>query len=161
ERGRMIVAGLAPRLTGGLLTIGGLSGRFPDRLKAAEGSLRDPGGVWTKVNDFELDWSPFRLLRGTLAVDRIAAAEIARVRRLVPAGGRPPPWRSRAGTARLLAGRLAAGGAGPETAASLALDGSAAIAATGEGHVVLTAKGISAPGTYRVAAHLGAAGVDL
>jgi len=36
-RGQTLIARLAPRLTGGLVTIEGLSGRFPDRLKAAGG----------------------------------------------------------------------------------------------------------------------------
>jgi translocation and assembly module TamB len=161
ERGRMIVAELAPRLTGGLLTIGGLSGRFPDRLKAAQVSLRDPDGVWARIDDFELDWSPLQLLRGTIAVDRIAAAEIAVLRRPVPSGGSSSGLPLPIEIDQLHVGRLDLAAAVTETAASLGLDGSGAIAASGEGHVALAAQGIGAPGTYRVAAHLGAAGVDL
>ena len=39
--GQTLIARLAPRLTGGLVTIEGLSGRFPDRLNAARLSLHD------------------------------------------------------------------------------------------------------------------------
>src|SRR5215472_17220926 len=71
EPGRAIIARLAPRLTGGLVTIRGLSGRFPDRVKAAQVSLHDHGGVWARIDDLDLDWEPLRLIGGAIAVDRL------------------------------------------------------------------------------------------
>ena len=51
--GQTLIARLAPRLTGGLVTIEGLSGRFPDRLKAARLSLHDNKGIWATVDDLD------------------------------------------------------------------------------------------------------------
>ena len=47
------------------------------------------------------------------------------------------------------------------TAASLALDGSAAITATEQGHVVLVAEGVEAAGNYRLDAHLDPGGLRI
>jgi translocation and assembly module TamB len=160
DAGRTVIARLAPRFTGGVVTIRGLSGRFPDRLKAAELSLHDTAGVWARIEDLDLDWSPLRLVRRTVAVDRFAASEIDVLRRPVPSGG---------GSSAVLpteidtlhVGRLNLAAAVTGTAASLALDGSAALVASGEGHAVLVVKGIGAPGNYRFAARLGAADLDL
>src|SRR5271170_859625 len=86
QPGRAIVARLAPQLTGGLVTIRGLSGRFPDRLKAAEVSLSDKDGVWARIDDLDLDWEPLKLTRGAIAIDRLATTKIAVLRRPVPSG---------------------------------------------------------------------------
>ncbi len=159
--GRAVVARLVPRLTGGLVAVRGLSGRFPDRLRAAEASLQDKNGVWVRIDDLELDWSPLRLIRGAVAVDRFAAAKIVVLRRPVPSGASS----SSAGVAldveRLHVGRLDLAPAVTGNAASLALDGSAAVTATDEGQVRLAVNGISASGSYDLAARLGAADLSL
>ena len=86
QPGLAIMARLVPRLTGGLVTIRGLSGRFPDRLKAAEVRLRDKDGVWARVDDLELDWEPLKLAQGAVAVDRLSAAQVTVLRRPLPSG---------------------------------------------------------------------------
>jgi translocation and assembly module TamB len=161
EPGRAVVARLAPRLTGGLVTIRGLSGRFPDRLKAVEVRLHDRDGVWARIDDLDLDWSPTRLVGGVIAVDRLAAAKIAVLRRPLPSAGGSSRSRLSLDVDALHVGRLDIAAAVTGTAASLALDGSAAVTASKEGHVALFARGIGAPGNYRLEARLGAADLDL
>ncbi len=154
--GRLVLERLAPGITGGVVVVRGLSGRFPDRLKAAEVSLRDKDGVWAKIDGLDLDWEPLKLAQRTIAVDRLAAARVTVLRRPVSSG---------ASSSRRLAldidalhvGRFDLAPAVAGTAASLALDGSAEIGATGEGRVALAVNGIGAPGSYHLAAQLGAA----
>jgi translocation and assembly module TamB len=161
EPGRAIVARLTPRLTGGLVTIDGLSGRFPDRLKAARVSIRDKDGVWATVDAFDLDWSPLRLVGGNIAIRRLAAMKIAVLRRPAPSRGSSSGSHLAIDIASVHVGRLELSPAVAGIAASLSLDGAAAIGASGDGHVVLIAKGIGAPGNYRLRASLGATKLHL
>jgi translocation and assembly module TamB len=159
EAGRAVFARLTPGLTGGLVTIRGLSGRFPDRLRAAELSLNDKAGVWARIEDLDLDWSPLRLAGRKVVVDRFAVAEIDVLRRPVPSNGGSSivlPTEIDA----LHVGRLNLTAAVTGTAASFALDGSAALVGSAEGHAFLMVKGIGAPGNYQLAAHLGANDLD-
>ena len=161
QPGLAIVARLAPRLTGGLVTIRGLSGRFPDQLKAAEVSLSDKNGVWAKIDDLDLDWEPLKLARGAIAIDRLAATKIAVLRRPVPSGTSSSSSSLALEVDTLHVGRLELAPAVTGTASSFALDGSAAITATGEGRVSLAVHGIGAPGEYHLTAHRSAAGLAL
>lgn len=74
--GRTAVEGLINRLLAGEARIGGLSGRVPDRLAIDSVELRDPDGLWLRVDDLRLDWSPRGLLRGRLDMDRLQAARV-------------------------------------------------------------------------------------
>ena len=139
EPGQALIARLAPRLTGGLVTIDGLSGRFPDRLNAAQLSLHDKNGIWATIDDLELDWSPLRLVTGDIAIHRIAATKIAVLRLPESSGGSSSSSQFAIDIDALHVGRLNIAAAVTGTAASLALDGSAAITATEQGHIMLVA----------------------
>jgi translocation and assembly module TamB len=159
--GQALIARLAPRVTGGLVTIDGLSGRFPDRLHAARLSLRDKDGIWARIDDLDLDWSSLRLVTGDIAIHRIAATEIDVLRR-PNFGASSSSYRLAIDIEALHVGRLnLAAAVTGNAAASLALDGAAAITATRQGHIILTARGASAPGDYHLDASLGAADLDL
>ncbi len=158
--GQTLIARLAPRLTGGLVTMTGLSGRFPDRLNAARLSLHDDKGIWATVDDLNLDWYPLRLLSGDIAIHRIAATKIA-VLRSPESSGSSSGLQFAIDIDALHVGRLDIAPAITGTAASLALDGSGAITPDKLGHIVVAAKGVDAPGTYRLDARLGAADLDL
>ncbi len=159
--GQALIARLAPRLTGGLVTIDGLSGRFPDRLHAAQLSLHDQDGVWARIDDLDLDWSPLRLAAGDIAIHRIAATKIDVLRR--PSfGGSSSSYRFAIDIEDLHVGRLnIAAAVTGNAAASLALDGAAAITATKQGRIILAANGVSAPGDYQLDASLGSADLHL
>ena len=79
--GQRLIARLVPSLTGGEIRIGGLSGRFPDRLRATTLTIDDPRGPYLTIQDLVLDWSPLQLMHRTLAVDRldVGAADFARM----------------------------------------------------------------------------------
>jgi translocation and assembly module TamB len=158
--GQTLIARLAPRLTGGLVTIEGLSGRFPDRLNAARLSLHDDKGIWATVDDLNLDWYPLRLLTGDIAVHRIAATKIA-VLRSPESSGSSSGLQFAIDIDALHVGRLDIAPAVTGAAVSLALDGSGAITPAKLGHIVLVANGGGAPGTYYLDARLGAADLDL
>jgi translocation and assembly module TamB len=152
--GQALIARVAPRLTGGLVTIDRLSGRFPDRLRAAQLSLHDKDGIWATIDDLQLDWSPLRLAAGDIAIHRLAATKIAVRRRPVSSGSSSSSSRLALDIDALHVARLDIAAAVTGTAASLALDGSAAIAATGEGRIVLVAQGLDPAGNYRLDAQL-------
>jgi translocation and assembly module TamB len=158
--GQTLITRLAPRLTGGLITIEGLSGRFPDRLSAARLSLYDDKGIWATVDDLNLDWYPLRLLTRDIAVYRIAATKIT-VLRSPESSGSSSGLRFAIDIDALHVGRLDIAPAVMGTAASLALDGSGTITQTKLGHIVLAVKGVGAPGAYYLHARLGATDLDL
>ena len=142
EPGQALIARLAPRLTGGLVTIEGLSGRFPDRLRASQLSLHDKNGIWATIDDLELDWSPLRLVTGDIAIHRIAATKIAVLRLPESSGSSSSSSRLAIDIDALHVARLNIAAAVTGTAAaSLALDGSAVITATEQGHIMLVARG--------------------
>ncbi|WP_048862127.1 hypothetical protein, partial [Acidisphaera rubrifaciens] len=74
--GRRQVETRLPGLTGGMVTISGLSGRFPDALRVAHIGIRDARGAWLTIDDAALDWSPSALVGRVLRIDRLAAARI-------------------------------------------------------------------------------------
>ncbi len=81
QPGRDLIAREFGPLTGGSLTIAGLSGRFPDRLHAVRVELHDTRGAYLTAENVALDWSPLRLFSGEFAAQRLAAerADLARM----------------------------------------------------------------------------------
>jgi translocation and assembly module TamB len=65
------------RYTDGKVTIGNLSGRFPDRLRIGRIVVGDAGGSWLTIDQARLDWSPLRLIDGEIKVQTLVAAHIA------------------------------------------------------------------------------------
>ena len=74
--GRALLEQLTPRLSGGTLSISGLSGRFPDAVRIERVAVHDQDGAWLTADRLQLDWSPLRLLRGELAVQTVAAERV-------------------------------------------------------------------------------------
>jgi len=79
--GQRWIARLTPDLTAGTIHLTGLSGRFPDRLRATTLTIGDQAGPYLTVHGVAFDWSPLQLLRATLDIDRLdaAAADLARM----------------------------------------------------------------------------------
>jgi translocation and assembly module TamB len=74
--GRDLIASKVGALTGGSVTVSGLSGRFPDRLRIAHLELHDTKGVYASADTVALDWSPLRLFSGEFAAERLAAERV-------------------------------------------------------------------------------------
>ncbi|HUB44637.1 MAG TPA: translocation/assembly module TamB domain-containing protein [Acetobacteraceae bacterium] len=85
--GQRWIAGLTPDLTGGQIHITGLSGRFPDRLRAATLEIDDKGGPYLTVHDLVFDWSPLQLLHTALDIDRVDATDVDFARMPQSSGG--------------------------------------------------------------------------
>jgi translocation and assembly module TamB len=85
--GRRLIERLTPGLTGDVVRLDGISGRFPDALRVARIEVRDKAGAYVTVTDAALDWSPLALLHGLAAVDVLAAGQVTVARLPVSSGG--------------------------------------------------------------------------
>jgi translocation and assembly module TamB len=83
--GRAQVEQRLPGLTGGMVRIAGLHGRFPDAPRIDRIEINDSRGTWLTIDDVALDWSPLRLLSGTAAIARLSATHIGVERKRSPA----------------------------------------------------------------------------
>jgi translocation and assembly module TamB len=148
--GRPIVARLVGIVSGGELKVFGLSGRFPDRLRAARMDIRDRQGVWARIADLRIDWSPLALLHGTVRIDRLRAARVAVLRRPVLAGGAtalPMP----VAIAALRVDRLDLAAPVAGAPAALGLAGHLRLVTFERGRIALAARRLDRPGYYRLA----------
>jgi translocation and assembly module TamB len=142
--GRRLIETLVPLVSDGTVKLVGLRGRFPEALQVRRISVADAGGVWLTVNEAALDWSPWRLLEGEVAVARLEAQSVS-VDRLPAAtsggGGSSslPPLRGV--VSRLHIARLDVGAAVAGQPIALAVDGAGQIVApdNGEAHLAITA----------------------
>lgn len=156
--GRRAIEHLIHATSGGALTIRGLSGRFPDDLRAAHAEIRDKAGVWARIDGLSLDWSPLRLLQGRIAADRLAAAQVAVLRRPIAAGGAirlPLP----VAIAHLHVARLALAAPVAGAAAALRADGRLSAAALDRITLALTLARLDKPGRYAVKAAIAPTGI--
>ena len=100
EAGRRLIERQAASLSGGLVGLQGLGGRFPAALTVQRLVVNDTRGPWLAIDRLRLDWSPLRLLTLNAHVE-LADAERIEVARLPvadpnarPAPPKPPGARS-------------------------------------------------------------------
>lgn len=143
DPGRRLIEALVPGVTGGTVQLEGLRGRFPEALRVRRITVADPKGIWLTVNAAVLDWSPWRLIEGEVAVDRLEAESVA-VDRLPASssgggGGGLPPLRGV--VSRLHIAQLDIGAAVAGQPIALAVEGAGQLTApdTGEAHLAITA----------------------
>ncbi len=160
--GRIAAEQLAGRMTGGMVVLEGLHGRFPDALRLQHLEVRDAAGAWLLADDVALDWSPTRLLGRTALIDRLEAARV-QVPRLpaastaapTPAGESQPfslPVRVIARRIHVERAELGPGVLG--TAADLSVDGSADAASLQTASADLALRRLDAAGEYKAALRL-------
>lgn len=82
--GQRWIAGLVPDLTGHTVAVQGLSGRFPDRLRARQVALTDANGAYLIIGNVVLDWSPLRLLHREFDASRLDAGTADFLREPLP-----------------------------------------------------------------------------
>ncbi len=136
--GRRLIERQATSLTGGLVGIEGLGGRFPDALTVRRITVNDTEGPWLAIDRLALDWSPLRLLTGTVHVELASAGLIDAMRLPVPAPNAKPAPPTRPGTRsglhlgilidRLRVDRLAVAAPIAGTAVAATIDGHVRIA---------------------------------
>jgi translocation and assembly module TamB len=155
-KGRLVLARTVASLSGGTVMIDGLSGRFPDALRAASITVSDAGGRWLTIGGARLVWSPLRLMRGEMAIDMLSAARVAVAR--LPRGstssasGRSLPVRVTIGAFDVDQLDLAPPIAG--NAASLRVTGDLALASLDEGHLEIEGRRLDQAGSYDITGSL-------
>jgi len=155
--GRLLAEQTIGRVTGGMVVLEGISGRFPDSLRLHHLEIRDTQGAWLLADDVLLDWSPTRLLRREALVDRLEAQHLQVPR--PPAASAPTPAPATESKpfslpVRVVAHRIHLERAelGPGvlgTAAALSVDGSADVASLQAGTVDLALHRLDGPGEYK------------
>ncbi len=160
DPGRRLIASQTASLTGGMVHIDGLSGRFPDALRVGQIQVGDAKGVYVTVSGLVLDWSPLKLLRRSAQIDLLQAdrLEFARLPESEStasgsSGSFNLPVQVDLRRLHIDQARIAAPVAG--TAATLALDGSAMLTSMTEGAIQLDARRLDSPGHYAVNGRIG------
>jgi translocation and assembly module TamB len=161
--GQILLARLVPRVTGGQITLTGLSGRFPDALRVATLELRDKAGAYLSFHDVALDWSPLQLAHATLDIDRltVARAELTRQPEPSSSSGSSGSLPVRIVLHTLRVGRFELAPSLTGHAMAVALDGSGALASYSAGQGELTVRDLGAPGTYHLDAQVDASRLHL
>lgn len=153
--GQRFAAGEVASLSGGMVRIEGLSGRFPDALRVARLRVADASGVWLDATGLVLDWSPLALLHKEALIDRLAATRLDVSRAPQSQGasqssGGSPSLPVAITLKSLSIGRLQLGRALAGQDATLAVTGEAHLASLHSGQARLRATRLDAPGRYSV-----------
>jgi len=82
--GHATLAFLVEELTGGQVSVQGLSGDLPDDLHADVVEIRDAKGVWLRAQNVSLDWSAAPAADNHILIHRVTAAKVAMLRMPVP-----------------------------------------------------------------------------
>lgn len=74
--GRRLLMQQTTSLTGGMVALSGLSGRFPDNFHLDSIALHDKQGVWLSLKNIDLNWSPLSLVGRTARIYAIKADQL-------------------------------------------------------------------------------------
>ena len=162
DPGRRLIQDQAASLTGGMVRIEGLAGRFPDALRIARIQVSDAKGPYVTISGLILDWSPLALLRQTATIDRLQAERLdfsrlpeaeAKTAESKPSSGGTFKLPVQVDLRRLHIDQTTIGAPVAGTAATLTMDGSASLVSTTEGAVQMDVRRLDSPGQYSVALH--------
>jgi len=154
DPGRRLIERTVTNLSHGMVTLDGLSGRFPDALRVDRIAVNDAQGAWVTIEQARLDWSPSRLVHGEAKVDTLAAARVAVARLPVGASG----GSSSGGTSlsvsvavdKIEIERLDLAEPVAGVAASLRIKGELSLQSTEESHLTLDGERLDSQGIYKV-----------
>ena len=156
DAGRRLIERQTASLTGGMVQIEGLSGRFPDALRAERIQVSDAKGAYVVVSGLVLDWSPWQLVHRIAHIDLLQADQLD-FSRLPESESKTTASKSdgfslpvRVDLRRLQIARAAIGAPVAGAAAILALDGSADLPSLTMGSGRLEANRLDSPGQYTV-----------
>jgi translocation and assembly module TamB len=165
--GQRLIEGQAASLSGGMVSLRGLSGRVPDALRVAHLEVRDAKGAWLMLDGVALDWSPLALLGKVARIGRLSADRVDVIRLPVESAPAKPAPPSKGGFSlpvrvdlrKLAVARLDVGAAVAGHAASLRTDGSGQFTSLDDAAVKLAIARLDGPGTYRLDGKLTAAAI--
>jgi translocation and assembly module TamB len=158
DAGRRLIEQQTASLTGGMVHIEGLAGRFPDALRAGRIEVSDAKGPYLTIDGLVLDWSPLKLFGKTAQIDQLQAdlLEFARLPETAGAAGTDSGGSGsfnlpvRVDLRHLHIAQAVIGAPVAGSGATLVLDGSANLPALTEGTVQLDASRLDSPGHYAV-----------
>jgi translocation and assembly module TamB len=157
--GRHFIQNEITSLTGGMVRIDGLTGRFPDALRVGQIQVSDTKGPYVTVSGVVLDWSPLKLLQRTALVDRLQADRLDFARLPEPEGKPSTSSGSfhlpvQVDLRHVHINRAVIGAPIAGVAATLALDGAAKLQTLTEGTVQLDVHRLDSPGHYAIDGHV-------
>lgn len=161
--GQRLIEAEAPKLTGGMVVIQGLSGRIPDQLRVAHLEVRDAKGAWVSLDNVALDWSPLKLLGRQAVITNLSADSIDVPRLAESSASTTSSDSSSSGSFdlpvqvrldRLHVGKLSLGAPVAGAAAVLGIDGSAALQSLQQGQADVTINRLDGPGSYHLAGNV-------
>ena len=157
---RLVETGLGQAL-GGQVVVSGLSGRFPDDVRLARAEMRDAAGPWLVAQDLALAWSPSRLSRKDVKIERLSAGRV-QLLRLPPSertANEPFQLQGRIDIDRLEVTRLEIGSAVAGIAAIVSVQGDAHVASLNEAETTLVVTRLDGPGAYSLKAKIDASAI--
>lgn len=159
--GRRLIERQVASLSGGMVHIDGLAGRFPDELRAARIQVSDAKGPYVTISNLVLDWSPLQLVHRTAQIDLLQADQLdlsrlpeSQTKSKSSSGSTNLPVR--VDLRKLHIGKATIGEPVAGTAATLALDGSADLPSLTAGSVQLDVNRLDSPGHYAVKGNVSA-----
>jgi autotransporter translocation and assembly factor TamB len=153
--GHAATARLIAALSGGGVTIEGLSGDLPDKLAVARLEIADRKGVWLRAANVSLDWHALALFKSRVEIGRLQAQEVALLRR--PLAAAESKGRDYVVTvARLDIARLVLGKTVLGHAAILRASGSLHYGAVDDMAAKLSLDRLDGSGSYRIAMSIAA-----
>jgi translocation and assembly module TamB len=80
DAGRAEIEKLTQQLTGGMVQLSGLAGRFPTQLTVEHLALTDDRGVWLSADHIAVSWTPAALLYKRVSVQSLHADSVSMAR---------------------------------------------------------------------------------
>jgi translocation and assembly module TamB len=154
QPGRDLIERMVPKITGGLVKLQGLDGRFPWDLQAARIEVADADGSWLVIESLLLDWAPSHLLIGEALIDRLTAERVE-LARLPTSSAESSETSSfslplRIRLRSLDVARFDLGEAVAGSAEALSIKGQGRLASLEQGDIVLDVREIEGTGSYHL-----------
>ncbi len=166
--GRSLIETQVASLTGGMVRLTGLSGRFPDALRLAHLEVHDRNGAYVTLDGVVLDWSPTALFGRVARIDTLTADHLVLSRLPVSAPAAKPAPPSNGGFSlpvrvdllHLAIARADLGAPVAGAAAQLTLSGAGQFQSLDAAQAKLTIDRLDAPGRYHLDGQVNAATIQ-
>jgi translocation and assembly module TamB len=154
DPGRRLIQTETASLTGGMVRIEGLAGRFPDALRVGRIEVSDAKGPYVTISGLVLNWSPLKLLQRIALIDRLQADRLD-LTRLPESESKTSSSESfslpvQVDLRHLHIDQAVVGAPVAGVAATFALDGEGQLPTLTEGTLQLEARRLDSPGQYAV-----------